>query len=219
MSRLTRELLPVGIMLGLFLLQPPATMGQLSKEERKRVEAVEKTSDQSKLLQFVTTDTSDQVRLRAIRKITDQPSLAAIAKSQLDVRYEALERLSDQTLLADVALNAEDKSNLTSKAVEKITDQLLLAKIAKTVMYAGYVGGFAAKTAVERITDQMVLLDVAQNAADFFIRGEAIKKLSPDTVATRQEAIVQIALTDKPKTQPCQESIHSASAVAVAHSS
>ena len=72
------------------------------------------------------------VRREAVEKLTDQNLLAEIAKSDKDsvVRIIAVEKLTDQNLLAEIAKNDKD-FDVRRGAVEKLTDQNLLAEVTR----------------------------------------------------------------------------------------
>ncbi len=111
----------------------------------------------------------DELRADAVRKITDQSQLAAIAvedKSPL-VREAAVKGLTDQSLLARIALEDKWKYGIVREAaVGKLTDQSLLARIA--LGDESYGKGLSPEVfprlrtvAVERVADQAVLAQVA----------------------------------------------------------
>ena len=100
------------------------------------------------------------VRLAAVAQVTDQSVLADIAKNAEDylVREAAAERVTDQSVLADIAKNAENTKKMRSRAVERVTEQVLLADIAKKNDKDWQMR----LAVVERVTDQGVLADIAK---------------------------------------------------------
>jgi hypothetical protein len=71
-------------------------------------------------------------REKAVNKLTDQSVLADVAKNDRNgyVRLVAVKKLTDQSVLADVAKNDEDEY-VRDVALGKLTDQSVLADIAQ----------------------------------------------------------------------------------------
>jgi len=71
-------------------------------------------------------------REAAVEKLTDQALLAEVAveSESQPVRYAAVKKLKDQTVLAKVAMQDEDPF-VRNSAVEKLTDQAVLAEVAR----------------------------------------------------------------------------------------
>ena len=91
----------------------------------------------------------------------DESKIAIEAINSLDweVAQPAAEKLTDQTLLAEVAKNAKT-SGARQKAVVKLTDQAILADIAKNRREQQFIRD----DAVRMITDQAILADIAKMA-------------------------------------------------------
>jgi hypothetical protein len=94
-----------------------------------------------------------------------------------NVSRNAVEKLPDRSMLADIAKNADDRSirrdsNVSISDVEKLTDQNELAEIAKNDS-----GSFVRCAAVEKLTDRDMLANVAKNAKDPYVRRIAAEKL------------------------------------------
>jgi len=111
------------------------------------------------------------VRKTAVNKLTDQSILADIAKNDTDsdVRKTAVNKLTDQSILADIAKNDTD-SDVRKTAVYQLTDQSILADIAKNASDSD-----VRKTAVYQLTDQSILADIAKNASDSDVRKTALR--------------------------------------------
>jgi hypothetical protein len=99
-----------------------------------RFHAIEQLNDQEALAYVVRNDKESYVREAALKKLTTHPILVEIAKSDKEVRAKrfgtdfriiAIEQLSDQTLLYDVAQNAKSL-DCRLKATKKITDDKML---------------------------------------------------------------------------------------------
>ena len=117
--------------------------------------------------------------LAAFEKITDQKLLAhlAVNAKNIKVRKAAANTITDQTLLPDIARNAKNDV-VRMAAVNKITDQVLLADIAKNNDDCGI------SNAVTKIlTDQALLTDLAMNAKYDSVRVAAAEKLTDRTLA------------------------------------
>lgn len=126
-------------------------------------------------------------RMKAVRMISDQNVLARVALEDKDgsVRVEAAKRLTSQETIAKVAL--EDRSAFTRSAViELITDQRVLAKIAMEDR-----SRLVFEAAVKRLEDQDALSEVALKHSDEAMRMVATRHL------TNQAVLAKIALNDK----------------------
>ena len=99
--------------------------------------------------------------LAAVEKETDSTKLADFAKNNeyFDVCMEAVKRLNDQTLLADVAINGKNYPPVCVAAAEKVTVPQLLADIAIDAKYLP-----VCVAAVEQLKDPKLLADIAKNA-------------------------------------------------------
>ena len=146
-----------------------------------KVESCEKLADIAK------NDEKWDVRLKAIKKLTDQNVLIDIAKNdeKWNVRWKAVEKITDQSVLADIAKKDED-SSVRKAALHNITDQNVLADIAKNDNYR-----IVRETDLEKITDQSALIDIAKNAKNFKIRKMAVEKI------TDQSVLADICTKDK----------------------
>ena len=107
------------------------------------------------------------VRKAAVEKLTDQAVLAKIAKTDSDwrVRTVAFEKLTG--------------------AIAKLTDQAVLAEIAKTGSES-----LVRKVAVRKLTAQALLAEIAKTDSESDVRKEAVEKL------TDQAVLAKIAKTD-----------------------
>jgi hypothetical protein len=112
-------------------------------------------------------------RIRALKNLTDQAVLARMAIEDKDesVRVAAFAKLTDQAALAKIAIEDKDESARVA-AFAKLTDQAVLAKMAienddKSVRIA----------AIAKLTDQAVLFKIA--ITEYWeIRKAAIAKLT-----------------------------------------
>jgi hypothetical protein len=114
------------------------------------------------------------VREAALNKLTDQALLArtAVEGKDSDVREAALDKLTDQALLARTAVEHKDYS-VRQTAVAKLTDQALLAKIAIKDK-----DRYVRDDAVAKLTDQALLAKIAVEDENGDVREAAVDKLT-----------------------------------------
>lgn len=118
-----------------------------------------------------------------------------------DKRAEAVRKLKDQELLADIAKNDEDV-NVRKVAIRKLNDKIQLLSIAKnekhwSVRKTAILTITESKNlreAIEKIVDQELLVDIVKNDKGDTVRSESIKKLDP---AKYQDLLIGIAGNDK----------------------
>ena len=110
-----------------------------SDNEAKALAAVSKETDQGILAEIAKTAPVISVRIAAVKKLTDIPTLAGIAKSNdypnvtqgAEERQKMLvEQITDQSTLASIAMS-DNEWYVRVAAVKKITDKSILADIAK----------------------------------------------------------------------------------------
>ena len=125
-------------------------------------------------------DSSDwQLRKKAVEKLDDQQMLAEVAMNDQvsEVRLAAVERLTDQVQLAKVVSFPSPNTNLRLAAIEKLTDQTVLADIAAKDMDVDVCGA-----AAKRLTDQSGLAEVAVEGIHAEVRHTVVEKLSDEAV-------------------------------------
>ncbi len=88
-----------------------------------------------------------------------------------NVRIAAIEKLTDQKIIGDVAKN-DGHADVRIAAVEKLTDQKILEDIAKNDVW-----GFVRYAAAKKMTDQKPLEDIAKNYWDKDVRKAAVFSL------------------------------------------
>ncbi|MDR2496415.1 MAG: hypothetical protein LBD21_04735 [Tannerellaceae bacterium] len=173
---------------------------------------VEKLTDQACIADVARNAKNREARIAAIEKLIAeefQPLLAEIAKTDENSGFSkaAVEALTDQTCIADVACNARDRY-VRKAAINKLIaedHQPLLIEIAKTDMDSdvckaafkkilptehqptlaeiakAHVDYFELKAIVEKLTDQACIADVARNAKNRIARIAAIEKFTDQT--------------------------------------
>ncbi len=125
--------------------------------------------------------------VETVERTSDQTKLAAIALTAKDshVRRAAVARLADQDALAKVAIRDTD-SRVRTAAVARLADQGLLAKVAMEGKRWD-----ARRDAVARLTDQGLLAKLAMEATNSGVRGRAVARL------TDQGLLAKVAMEGK----------------------
>jgi ankyrin repeat protein len=91
-------------------------------------------------------------------------------------RWEAVKRVTNQSLLSDLAKNAED-DEVRRRAVERMTNHSLLADFARNDKSDN-----VRAEAVKRVTDQTLLADIARNDKSDNVRAWAVKFMTDQTL-------------------------------------
>lgn len=169
----------------------PAWQG---KNEAKALSAVEKETDQAKLAEIYTKAPLLAVRQATIQRVTDQTVLTDLAKSYArngPTLMEIMKNLTDQSTLADIAQNS-GITYVRVAALDKLTDQALARNIFNDIMRKSKKSGDTATRidAARRLTNQSLLAELAKNDINSSVRETAIEKL------TDQEVLTQIAKYD-----------------------
>jgi len=123
-------------------------------------------------------DPEEFVRMEATKRVTDQSVLARIAIDNSSLRErveEALGRLTNQASLAWVALNC-DHAYPVSEVIEKLTDPELLAKVA--IEMDGRLPESYAEGALRKLTDKTLIRRVESDAKLAGVREEASRMLA-----------------------------------------
>lgn len=164
--------------------------------------AIQKLTDQSMLNAVANNASSISARVMAAGKLSDQVFaqnlLLHLSKDcaynrEVDhdkesIRNWVAEMVADQTLLADIAKNANG-SVIRKQAVKKLTDQSILADVAINAPYGGVLD--ICEIALNALTDQAMIVNVAKNAVEARIRLLASDKLKDQNIA--QEVYANIA--------------------------
>jgi len=133
-------------------------------------------------------DYNREFGLTSIKYINDQDVLYNIAINDSRVRDVAAEKLTDQALLAKVALNGKF-SDVRMIAAENLIDQTLAQKVYADIAKNG-ANSYVRKAAIEKLTDQDELADIAKNDTDRYVRNGAVAKL------TDQDVLAYVAKND-----------------------
>ena len=126
-------------------------------------------------------------RMIALDRLTDETVLAQVAATDADrrVRLTAFERLTEQEAIAHAAIQGID-SNIRNVAVFKLTDQDALARVAIA---------HNSLAAVEKLTDHGALAEVADDGSvDWKVRLAALGKLTDGAVLVRLATIGETSI-------------------------
>ena len=130
------------------------------------------------------------MRLAAADKLDDkalaQEVYAHVAKN---TRRVAIEKLTDQTALTDVALNAK-YGDVRLAAADRLDDKALAQTVYADIAQQDE-DPDVRKAAVERLTDHALLTDIARNAVHTNVRFAAVDKLGDK--ALEQEIYADLA--------------------------
>jgi len=122
--------------------------------------------------------------LKAVEKETDQKKLAEIANlaPNSDVRYKAIEKLTDQSVIIDFV--RASKRHIDSARDKLALGKLTEANLAKIVVNSGDGGVFIANTAFEGISNEPILADIAKRSLDStrHIAIKAVTRISSDNI-------------------------------------
>jgi hypothetical protein len=156
-------------------------------DEKVRLTALQKLTDEKKIIEVACSDASPTVRLEAVRMLGDAGHLAAVVKDGEgeEARVEAVGRIQDQELLAQILLERKNKA-IMQAAFENLTDPEILKKIAEDDRY----NIAARRVAIENFADQSFLEEVAKNVTTPGVKEAALKRLSEEgaDVAAETEA-------------------------------
>ncbi|MBK8180454.1 MAG: hypothetical protein IPK67_16490 [Planctomycetes bacterium] len=171
---------------------------------------VAQMTDQAELAQIAESENySPELRLAAIERITDQPTLARLAAREWDAtrRELALSKLTDPSLLAQMAMNSAKADRLF--ILPKITDKELLVRMAtedtdleiqraawSAIRDPVYLGKLVREHPVAdvrllafcHLTDQSVLANLALNPPNRTLRQDAWGQLDQEQLAKLAES-------------------------------
>lgn len=177
---------------------------ELAKIAKRGSKAALAKVKEPSLVDDIAISTSDSgVRYNAIKRITNQVTLAEIAKQYYyGEGMAALSKVTDQTLLADIAMNARDR-DVYQKAIETISNETTLVKIVKHRE-----GKFNSKNwhkILTNINDQSLLTNLVEDGEiDAFARVTAAEKLIDRNLA---EAVCYNLLLTKEETWPYHSAV------------
>lgn len=149
-------------------------------DDQVRLRALQKLTDPKKIVQVACQDDSPTVRLEAVRKLSDPNHLAKVVKEGegLEARVQAVARIMDQKLLAQILLERKN-NDIMHAAFENLTDPEILKVIAEDSRY----NIATRRIAIENFADQSFLEDVAKNVTTPGVKEAALKRLSEEGAA------------------------------------
>ncbi len=189
-----------------------------SKSEQKAIELIAKKEDQGELSRIATEAPSLAVRLAAVKKLTDQNTLAQIVVSSATLAPEALNRITDnaalryiisadeltshriaaaakledhetgQKIIGDAARNDKEEA-VRIQAVQLLDNQEILADIASTEKKSIQV----MSAAVRQVTDPALLAKIAGKGSHGHARSFALSRISDPKL---KEEVARELLTD-----------------------
>jgi len=125
---------------------------------------------------------SAEESIAVVKPLNNQEDLAIIAKHGAvdpSAVIEAVEKMSDQNLLGDVAKTITMEAAI-KVILEKLTDQNVLADIAKNAFHY-----FTRMSAIRKLTDQDALLaDIVKNDKNDSVRMAATENLNNQDILT-----------------------------------
>ncbi|MDR0324481.1 MAG: hypothetical protein LBI19_00110 [Oscillospiraceae bacterium] len=127
-------------------------------------------------------NTSQKKRFELVKKLTDQLSIANVAKNAIDiaVREAAIHKLTDQSTLTHITIN-EQNNGLRKEALLRITNHIMLVDIAKNSK-DDYIRISATQKLVDQDLAQTIYTDIAKNSREDYLRQSAIRKLIDQSV-------------------------------------
>jgi len=146
------------------------------------VTAIGRITDQAELLDIINKAYSSDAKIQAILRITDQTALISIAQDNrlhVEVRRYALDKITDQNIVADIA-KRDSNRDMRIIAVARVKDEALLYEIS---LYNKHIENIYVRIeAVKRIRNQEWLADIAKNDCGIHVRLEAVKNLEKQDV-------------------------------------
>ncbi|MCL1789617.1 MAG: hypothetical protein FWG33_04590 [Oscillospiraceae bacterium] len=164
----------------------PAWMTDDTNKLHKGLKSIEKCYSPKKLKEAALNAPRHEIRVAAMNRLTDQTILADLAKNAPlpDIRRQAAVKLTDQAVIADIAEHDENLVVRTA-ATENLTDQVALGRIARNEKDKKLI-----LLVIKKLTDQESLTYLVKNEHDWKIRFKAAKKLDDRVLA--QEIYAQI---------------------------
>lgn len=159
--------------MGLFA---PAWKSKNAKKREKWVEKVNNKDQENQeiLKELAANDESEEVRLSAIGKITDEKLLLEyynLGTESIGIRTVAVRGIKNQDVLADIAKN-DDYDFIRISAAEKVTDPEVLEEIANNDPDT-----FVSISAVKLIKNRSILESIASNHHNDLVRDAAEGRL------------------------------------------
>ncbi len=166
-------------------LVDPHTLIKIAQQDTD--ESLRQLAGEKATMIWVTAATSDQdpeASQTAVEHLTDQNALANVARKALisTIRKKAVAKLTDPKALADVAKNAQD-SSVRMDALDSVSDPATLRNIALSEGHKEVALG-----ALEKIEDLEILGDLAKKGKIKAVRTRAQKRLKGTKTKAKAKA-------------------------------
>lgn len=141
-----------------------------------RAAAAQRVTDAGALARLALSDRDDAVRETAVSNLhlKDEAVLARVAwkDKRVDVALAAIRRLTDQKTLAEIARSHRDREGAREEATRRLTDQGLLADLARNSTEWG-----VRDIAVLHLTNEKLLEQIAKADRHSKVREDAVKRM------------------------------------------
>jgi len=155
--------------------QTLAEMALNDSSENVRNQAFSRIQDQAALAEILKTEKDDEILSKILRRLIspDQDFLLKLSEEPLgyETRIALAEKLTDQTILARIALSSDSVYERTA-AVTNLMDQSVLSKIVQTDAFM-----MVRSAAIKNLTISAVLDHVARTDSEELVRQDALRKL------------------------------------------
>lgn len=125
-------------------------------------------------------------------KACEELKSIAIKNMNHSAQKAAVENITAQSILVDIAKNNSNSSDVRIAAIKKITDQSILVDIAKNDKKTG-----VRVAAIKKLTNQNILTEIVSNDRDWSIRAAAAEKITDQNILTgivKNEKVWRVAL-------------------------
>jgi hypothetical protein len=138
-----------------------------------RLEAVARLNDAAALVEMAGSDQVRDIRLAAVRRLTDSDLLVHLAKGRSDIATDALDRISDQQDILEIARQAESPE-VRARAVTRVEDLQAIQRIStqdtnpvvRRMARARLTGPNTVRRLIETVLTQMAIVAEAGTDCD-----------------------------------------------------
>ncbi|MBF9015864.1 MULTISPECIES: hypothetical protein [unclassified Oceanispirochaeta] len=167
----------------------------LKAEMEVAIRAFDKISDQQMVNEIALGFYHSHLKEAAAKRITDQNILKMIIinkRAGLPTKTLAFDKLSDQKIICEVAINIDDESIICEKALKKINDEILLASLLINIKAEEIMS--VRRKVIYKISSDELITTIALSAQNRYIRMEATGLI------TDQDILKQISEEDSDRT-------------------
>ena len=143
--------------------QTLADLAEKARHNRVRTEAaLALGDDQTLLAQLAQNSPEDDIRRKAVEKLSDQAALAHVVKNDRNwqIRKIAVSRLTDQRMLVEIIQNEKRLSEIVNAALDRLDDQHQHIFAEAAINYYG--DEKTRMAALRRLSDQKLLAGIAK---------------------------------------------------------